>query len=91
MGTSAQPLTMQGEHLKPQKYLESQSVRNVLKKVMSLVIMAFEVAALQHELEDCSVDFKTGFSYLAPHEFPFVKNMLEISSWPPKLCGSHWG
>lgn len=66
-------------------------MRNVLKKVMSLVIMAFEVAALQHELEDCSVDFKTGFSYLDPHEFPFVENMLEISSWPPKLCGSHWG
>lgn len=91
MGTSAQPLTMQGEHLKQQKYLESQSVRNVLKKMMSLVIMVFEVAALQHELEDFLVDFKTGFSYLALHEFPFVKNILEISSRPPKLCGSHWG
>lgn len=91
MGTSAQPLTMQGEHLKQQKYLASQSVRNVLKKMMSLVIVVFEVAALQYELEDFSVDFKAGFSYLVPHEFPFVKNILDISSWPPKLCGSHWG
>lgn len=57
-----QPLTMQGKRLKQQKYLESQSVGNVLKKMMSSVIMVFEVAALQHELEDFSVDFKAGFS-----------------------------
>lgn len=53
---------MQGERLKQQKYLESQSVGNVLKKMMSSVIMVFEVATLQHELEDFSVDFKAGFS-----------------------------
>lgn len=85
-------MTMQGNTLKRPRWLESQPMRNELKKMSSVVMVQGDrlaQACQQYELEDFLVGFMAGFSYFVSFRFPFSeeKKFLQSSLWPLKFWG----